>query len=370
MEGFSYGFRFHLENCQKRGTACCGSRCDAVAGVTAFASEVRAGGDTNSSCDVVGAPLAASAPGTAFLALHLIEKKNTGLPRAVTYCCHFPSLSRLCSHVAAQFPKTCSCSLTWNSGIFISASTKWLHNHSVGFTHPLISVKCHCSCSGVVIRVWLFLAGQGVLQESCFSLASPVRTHGFCVCLLCLCFHHSFWAVNGSKDCQFFEFRHKFASASRSCLPGSQWGMCYVRTGETAQYWTPTSKWRERQKPVWKILLCKLPLRPPRFYLLQIYQSTTPYAAALRGARSCGEPVCALTPPKKLTAPSSKSWQAHGTRTRELIQTRWVLTPRAHVSSKTFPARWSPPAKNPEPRNRLPWSHQSSLNILKEWPFL
>lgn len=191
------------------------------------------------------------------------RKKNTGLPRAVTYCCHFPSLSRLCSHVAAQFPKTCSCSLTWNSGIFISASTKWLHNHSVGFTPPLISVKCHCSCSGVVIRVWLFLAGQGVLQESCFSLASPVRTHGFCVCLLCLCFHHSFWAVNGSKDCQFFEFRHKFASASRSCLPGSQWGMCYVRTGETAQYWTPTSKWRERQKPVWKILLCKLPPPPP-----------------------------------------------------------------------------------------------------------
>lgn len=75
MEGFSYGFRLHLENCQKCGTACCGSRCDAVAGVTAFASEVRAGGDTNSSCDVVGAPLAASAPGTAFLALHLIEKK-------------------------------------------------------------------------------------------------------------------------------------------------------------------------------------------------------------------------------------------------------------------------------------------------------
>lgn len=238
------------------------------------------------------------------------RKKNTGLPRAVTYCCHFPSLSRLCSHVAAQFPKTCSCSLTWNSGIFISASTKWLHNHSVGFTHPLISVKCHCSCSGVVIRVWLFLAGQGVLQESCFSLASPVRTHGFCVCLLCLCFHHSFWAVNGSKDCQFFEFRHKFASASRSCLPGSQWGMCYVRTGETAQYWTPTSKWRERQKPVWKILLCKLP-PPPRL----LSPTDLPKYDSLRccpegckklwGARMCTDPPKKADSPflKELTSP-------------------------------------------------------------------
>lgn len=75
MEGFSYGFRFHVENCQKHGAGCCGSRCDAVAGVTAFASEVHAGGDTKGSCDVAGAPLAASAPGTAFLPLLLIEKK-------------------------------------------------------------------------------------------------------------------------------------------------------------------------------------------------------------------------------------------------------------------------------------------------------
>lgn len=73
MEGFSYGFRFHLENCQKHGAACCGSWYGAVAGVTVSASDADAGCDTNDSCDVAGVPLAACAPGTAFLPFLLIE---------------------------------------------------------------------------------------------------------------------------------------------------------------------------------------------------------------------------------------------------------------------------------------------------------
>lgn len=68
MEGFSHGFQLHLESCQEHGAKCCGSLC----GVAAHVNVPR--GDMNRSCNATGVPLAACAPGMAFLPFPLIEK--------------------------------------------------------------------------------------------------------------------------------------------------------------------------------------------------------------------------------------------------------------------------------------------------------
>lgn len=141
-------------------------------------------------------------------------------------------------------------------------------------------------------------------------------------------FHYDFWDMYGSKDCQFIEFRHKFASTSRFCLPGSQWGMCYLSTGETAQYWTPKSKRREKQKPVWKILLCKLPLPPHSIS----YRFTKVWLLTLLPwgvQEAVGSLYVHWPPPKKADSPFLKEL------TSPLHQDTWANPDKAGVDSQS-----------------------------------